>query len=256
MTPIEKAENALNARIGRLQAALQDAESESTRQFLFQSVIVSIGVGEALTGYVRAIGQYAEGRHGRLKQTHDTLTLEHAALLKSAHALLEEFKANPTNRAIRKEIERAQTRMAGVQKNLRRGANTLQRELAPSMAMIDKLAESVRRLAEADRSEALKRTIKLIVEHMRALYLAQSSLPAKVIIDAVQWEKSAGTEIDSATDSHEAYARTGYQVMLCLEVMTMALSHTPPRAADEAINRATESVAARVKEITTRFISK
>ncbi len=119
--------------------------------------------------------------------------------------------------------------------------------------MIDTLALSLRRLAEADQFDALQRVIKLIVGHARELHLAHPALPDKHIIDAATWEKSAVSEIDQATDFHEAYARAGSQVMLALDVMTMAVSPTPPQTSEEAIHRAGESVVARIKTITTRF---
>lgn len=255
MTPIEKAENALNGRISQLQANLREAKSETAQQFLFQALVVCIGIGEALTGYVRMIGQYAQGRHGELKQTHDTLTAQHADLLKSGQEMLERLKATPTDRALRKEIEVAQKSMAAIQKNLKRGANALQRDVAPSIAMIDKLALGVRRLGEADQIDALKRAIRMIVGDVHELYRTQPTLPVKDIIDAAAWEKTAVSEIEQATDSHEAYARAGYQAMLALDVMTMAVSPTPPRTAEEAISRANESVAARVRAIAARFTS-
>jgi hypothetical protein len=253
MTPIEKAENALNARIERLQANLRAAESETARQFLFQSLIVTIGIGEALTDYVKMIGHYAQGRHGELKQTHATLTAEHADVLKAGAEMLERLKADPTDKVILKEIDAAQKKMAAIQKTLRRGANALQREVAPSMAMIDQLALGIRRLAEAGQIDVLKRGVTTIVGHARELYLAHPALPAKDIIDAEAWAKSASDEIDQATDAYEAYARAGYQVMLALDVMTMAVSPTPPRTAEEATQRANASVAARLKAIATRF---
>jgi hypothetical protein len=253
MTPIEKAENALNRRIERIQTNLREAGSETARQFLVQSLVVSVGIGEALTDYVKMIGQYARGRHGGLKQTHDTLTAQHSDLLKTGQELLERLKADPTDRALRKEIEVVQRNMAAVQKNLRRGANALQRETAPSIAMIDKLAESVRRLGEADQIDALQRATKMIVGNVHELYRVQPTLESKDIIDPAAWEKSAVSEIDQATDSYEAYARAGYQAMLALDVMTMAVSETPPRTAEEATSRANESVAARIKNITARF---
>jgi hypothetical protein len=253
MTPIEKAENALNTRISQLQASLVETKSETAQRFLIQSLVVCIGIGEALTDYVKMIGQYAQGRHGELKPTHDTLTAQHADLLKSGHELLERLKANPTDRALRKEIEVVQRNMAAIQKSLKRGANALQRETAPSIALIDQLSLGVRRLAEADQIDALKRAIKMIVGNVQELYRDQPTLPAKDIIDVAAWEKSAVFEIEQATDSHEAYVSAGYQAMLALDVMTMAVSPTPPRTAEEAIQRANESVAARVKAITARF---
>jgi hypothetical protein len=253
MTPIEKAENALNSRIERIQKNLLAADSDTARHFLVKSLLVSIGLGEALTDYVRMIGEYARGRHGGLKQAHDSLTAQHADLLKSGQELLARLKANPADRTLLKEIEAVQRNMEAIQKNLRRGANALQREVAPSMAMIDKLAESVRRLAEADQIDTLKRVIKGLLEHVRELYLSQPTLESKEIIDPAAWEKSAVSEIDQATDSHEAYAQAGYQALLALDVMTMAVSATPPRHAEEATSRANESVAARLKAIAARF---
>jgi hypothetical protein len=253
MTPIEKAENALNARIERLQAKLREAKSEPAQRVLFQALVVCIGTGEALTAYVKMIGQFAQARHGELKQAHDTLTVQHADLLKSGNELLARLKASPGDRGLLKEIEAAQRSMEGIQKSLRRGANALQREVAPSMAMIDKLALTVRRLGDADEIDALKRSVREFIGHAGELYRAQPTLPAKDVIDAAAWEKVAVSELDQAGDSHEAYARAGYQAMLALDLMTMAVSPTPPRTAEEATTRAGESIAARLKEITARF---
>jgi hypothetical protein len=253
MTSIEKAENALNHRISQLQAHLRKAESEAAQRFLFQSIIVCIGIGEALTDYVKMIGQYARGRHDDLKHVHATLTARHGDLLKSGQGLLERLKANPTDRTIRKEIEVVQRDMAAIQKTLRRGANALQRETAPSVAMIDKVAVSMKRLGEADQLDALKRVITMNVENVRELYAAQPTLDSKEIIDAPLWKTSAVSAIDQASDFYEAYAHTGYQTILALDVMTLAVSEAPPRTGEEAMHRANESVAARLKTIAARF---
>lgn len=253
MTPIEKAEDALNRRIERIQLNLRESKAESARQFLVQSLVVCIGLGEALRDYVKTIGQYAQGRHGELKQTHDALVAQHADLLTSGNELLARLKANPTDQGIRKEIERAQQNMANIQKALRRGANALQRELAPSMAMIDPLALSVRRLCDADELDGLKRAMKMVVGLARDLYASQSTLPVKDVIDATAWEKSAVTEVDQGTDFYDAFARAGYQAMLALDVMTMAVSPTPPQTAEAATDQANASVAARLKAIAARF---
>lgn len=253
MTPIEKAETALNGRIERLQANLREAQSETARQYLFQSLVACIGTGEALTGFVRAIGEFAQGRHGELKEAHTTLTAQHADLLKAGNEQLARLKANPADRAILKEIEATQRKMEAIQKSLKRGANALQREVAPSMAQIDELALTVRRLGEADQLDAFKRVARMAIGNARELYLSQPTLPAKDIIDAADWEKSALAAIDQATDTHEAYACTGHQVMLALAVMTLAVSSTPPQTSEEATQRAGEAVAARLKAITERF---
>jgi hypothetical protein len=255
MTPSEKAENALNRRIEQLQANLREARTETAQRFLFHSLVVCVAIGEALTHYVKTIGEYAQGRHVGLKQTHDSLTAQHAELLKSGTEQLERLKANPADKSIRKEIERAQQAMAAIQKTLRRGANALQREVAPSIAMIDKLAATIRRFGEADQLDALKRVIKLFVEHARELYLTQPTLRAKDVIDAAAWEKSAASDIDQATDFYEAFAAAGYQAIFALDLMTMAVSTSPPRTSEEANNRARESVAARLKTITARLTS-
>lgn len=253
MTPIEKAETALNSRIERLQANLRAADSESAQRFLFQSLLVCIGLGEALTEYVRTIGQFAQARHNELKVTHDTLTARHAELLKAGNELLERLKAAPTDRAIRKEIEQAQREMEHIQKTLRRGANALQRDVAPSMALLDPLALNARRFGEADEIDALKRVVRTLVGHASDLYRTQPELPAKDIVDVAEWEASALSEIDQAADFHDAYARAGYQAILALDVMTMAVSPQPPQTAEEAARRANESAAARLKAIMDRF---
>jgi hypothetical protein len=255
MTPTEKAEAALNTRLDRLQANLRETTSETDRRFLFQSLVVCVGLGEALTDYVKMIGHYAQARYGELKQAHTTLTAEHAELLKSGTELLERLKANPSDRVIRQEIEVAQRNMAAIQKNLRRGADSLQRDLAPSMALVDKLAVSVRRFGEAGDMEALKRVIETMVEHVRELYLTQPGLPSKDLIDAAAWGKSAVLEIEQANDFYEAYATAGYQAVRALEVMTMAVSQTPPVTAEEITHRANEAVATRLKAIAERFAS-
>ncbi|MEO5959821.1 MAG: hypothetical protein ABIZ49_13875 [Opitutaceae bacterium] len=253
MTPHEKAVNAINARLERLQANLREAKTETAKQFLFQSIVVTVGVAEALSGYIKAVGQHAQRRHGEIKQTNEALGAQHADLLNSGRELLEKLKANPADPVLRKEIEALQRQMAAIQKNLRRGANSLQRDVAPSTGMIDKLAVSIRRLCEADQLEELKRATKLLVGHVRELYLAQPTVESKDIIDPVSWEKSAGSQIDQATDFYDAYARAAYQTILALDAMTMAVSETPPRTAEEAINRSNESGAARAKAIAARF---
>lgn len=253
MTPHEKAVSALNARLARLQASLREAKTEAAQQFLFQSIVVTVGIAEALSDYIKGVGQYAQRRHGEVKQVNEGLAAQHADSLQSGRELLEKLKANPTDRALRKEIERVQRAMEAMQKNLRRGTNALQRDLAPSLAMIDKFSESVRRLGDTDEHDALKRVLKTIVGQVRELYAAQPGLPAKDCINADVWEKSAVGEIDQAAGIHDAYARAGYQTMLALALMTLALSAHPPRTADEATSRANEAVGVRVKEVAGRF---
>jgi hypothetical protein len=253
MTPTEKAEAALNTRLERLQVNLRATTSESSRRFLAQSLVVCIGLGEAMTDYVKMIGEYARGRYGEIKQTHATLTAQHADLLKAGGELLEQLKANPSDRVVRQEIERAQKAMESIQKTLRRGADTLQRDLAPSMGLVDKIALGVRRLAEASQADELKRAIGTILDHVRELYESHPGLPAKNIIDATAWQNSSETEIDQSADFFEAYALTGYQALRALAVMTMAVSTTPPQTAEDAMRYANETVAARLKEITVRF---
>lgn len=253
MTPHEKAVTALNRRLEQLQANLREAKAESAQRFLFQAVVVTLGLGEALNAYIKVVGTYAQRRHGELKQANDTLAARHAELLHSGKELLEKLKANPTDRAIRKEIDVAQQAMTAIQKNLRRGTNALQRDIAPSIAMIDRLSESVRRLSEADDNDALKRLLKTLVGHVRELFAAQPALTSKVTLDAGAWERSAASEIDQAADRYDAYARACYQAMLGVDMMTMVVSESPPRTPEEATHRANESVAARLKEITARF---
>lgn len=256
MTPIEKAEAALNTRVATIQTHLGTAQSESAQQSLFQALLVCFAIGEALTDYVRSIGEYAQSRHGELKQVQANLTAQHATLLETGNQLLAQFKANPTDKAIRKEIERTKRNMETIQKTLRKGAYALQGEVAPGMALIDKVALTIRRFGEADQIEALKRVIKLMVEHANELYRAQPGLPNRGIIDAPVWEKAALAGIDQAVELQEAYARAGYQVLLALDVMRMALSPTPPKNTEEATARATEAIAARLKATAGRFTSR
>ena len=254
MTPHEKAVNALNRRLERLQANLRDAKSEATQQFLFQSLVVTLGLSEGLSDYIKAVGEHARRRHGTFKESSAGVGARHSDLLNSGKELLDRLKANPADRTLRKELERAQRNMELIQKNLRREAFAVQRELSLSTAMIDRLADAVRRLCEADQAAGLKRAIKALVGHVRELYGAlKANLPATALIDPVSWENSAATAIDQATDFHDAYARAGHQALLALEVMTLAVSNPPPQTAEEATQRANEAVAARVKEITRRF---
>jgi len=253
MNPTEKADIALNTRLDRLQANLRETSSDTARRFLFQSLVVCVGLGEALTDYVKTIGEYAQARYGQLKQTHTALSAEHAALLTSGNELLERLKANPGDPTVRHAIERAQRDMAAIQKNLRRGADSLQRDLAPSMAMVDELALTVRRFGEAGEREELKRVLESVVEHVRELYRTQPSLPSKNLIDTASWGKSAVSEMEQTTDFYEAYASAGYQVVRAMEVMTIAVSPTPPATADEISARANAAVATRLKAIAERL---
>jgi len=253
MTPIEKAENALNRRIERIQANLLEAKSETARQLQFQSLIVCIGIGEALKDYVKTIGEFAQSRHAELKAANDSLTARHAQVLQNGNELLERFKGNPRDAGIRNEIELAKREMAAIQKTLRRGADSLRRDVAPSLAMIDQLALAVRRFGEADQTDALQRLTKMFLGQVHELYRTQPTLPSKNIIDAAAWENSALSELDQAGDVHEAYARAGYQAIIAIDVMTLAVSETPPRTAEEAVTRANSSAAARLKQIATRL---
>jgi hypothetical protein len=255
MTPHEKAVATINARLERLQANLREAKEESAQRFLVQSLVVTLGVAEALNDYIKEVGEYARRRHGELKQTNETLAAQHADLLKAGQEQLEKLKANPADRALRKEIERTQKNMETVQKNVRRGANALQRDLAPSLAMIDQMAVSARRLSEAGQAETLKRLLKTVVEQVRELYADQPTLTAANVVDAAAWEKSAAAEIDQAAGFYDAYARAGYQVTLAFVWMILAISENPPRSAEDATQRANEAVAARLKAITARLTS-
>lgn len=252
MTPHEKAVSAINVRLERLQANLREAKDESAQRFLLQSIVITLGMAEALTDYAKRVGEYAKRRHSELKQASEALTAQHGELLKAGQEQLEKLKANPTDRTLRKEIEGTQKKMEGVQKNVKRGANALQRDLAPGLAMIDKMSESIKRVGEAEQNEALRRVLKATVGHVRELYAAQAEMP-KGLVDAVGWEKAALAEIEQAAGFYDAYARAGYQVALALEWMALAMTENPPRTGEEATQRASEAVAARVKEITGRL---
>lgn len=253
MTPHEKAVHALNARLERLQTNLREAQVEAAQRFLLQSVVVAVGLGEALNDFGRGVGQFAQRRHAALKDANERLSAQHAELLKTGQALLEQWKANPKDKALRKEIDRVQQAMETVQKTLRRAANTLQRELAPGLAQIDELAVSVRRFAEAEQGDALKRVLKTLVGQVRTFYADQPGLPAKELVEAASWETTALAEIDQAADFYDAVARAGYQALLALELMTLAVAEQPPATREEAAQRASTAVAARVKAITARL---
>jgi hypothetical protein len=253
MTPHEKAVAAVNARLERLQANLREAKSETAQRFLFQSLVVTIAAAEALNDYIRSVGAHAQRRHADLKAANDSLAAQHTQLLQSGRDLLEKLKANPTDRAIRQEIESAQQAMEAIQKTLRRDTNALQRELAPALAMIDDAAVTVRRFSEADTTDALKRCLKTVVEQTKTLYAARLSTAGKSIVDAEAWEQSAVAEIASAVDFYDAYARAGYQTILGLDLMAMVMTESPPLTADDAARQANAAVAARVKDVTARL---
>jgi hypothetical protein len=250
MTSHEKAVNAINARLARLQANLGTAKEEPTQRFLFQSIVVLIGIAEALNDYIKRVGEYAQRRHRAVQQENETLGAQHAGLLQSGRQLLEQLKAAPTDRALRKEIELAQRKMEAIQKTVRRSANALQRELAPALAMIDQLSASAKRLAEAGQRDALSRALRTIVAETCEFYAHQVEGGA---IDPAAWEKSATEALDPAADFHDTFARVGYHASLAIELVTLALAPQPPPSAGEATQRAGEAAAARLKEITARF---
>lgn len=253
MTPMEKAEHALNGRIEQLQARLQETTSDVTRRYLIQAIVVCIGMGEAITDYVKTIEQYAKIRYGELKQDQATLTAQHADLLTSGNELLERLKTNPMDRVLRQEIEGVKREMAAIQKTLRRKGDALEREVSPAMGLIDGLATNVGRLCKAEERSELRRAIKTMISHVQDLYRAHPTLPSNGIIDASSWEKSAFSALEEATDFYDCHARAGFQAMLVVEVMAMAVSQTPPQTAEEATQRANEAAALRVTKIAERF---
>jgi hypothetical protein len=255
MSPYEKAVAALNARLERLQASLAAATTEAARQTAFQSIIVTLGLGEALNDYLTQVRDFAQRRHAELKSTNESLTVRHAELLEGGKQLLEQLKANPTDREIRKQIDAAQQHMAAIQKMLRRGTNALQREVAPSVATIDTIEDTVRRFVEAGDREVLHRVLTGLVGQVRELYATHPTVPAADLIDGETWEKSIASELEQAAGPEDAYGRGGYQALLALELMALAVSAQPPGTAGEALTRGTEAVAGRLKTITERFAS-
>lgn len=253
MTAHEKAVAAINARLQQLQAELRATDDETKQRHLLQAVFVTIGAVEALTDFIKSVGAFAQRRHAELKERKAALELRHEELLEAGKAQLERLKADLRDQAVRKELERTQALMAAVQKDLKRGANTLQHEVAPGLAMIDQMSDGVRRLADADKSETLKRLLRMVIEKVGEMYSAQPDLPEKEIVDGELWEKTAGAEVDAAEGFTDAYARTGFQTTLALEYMSMALAETPPATSEEAGQRAQTAVAVRLKEITSRF---
>jgi hypothetical protein len=253
MTPAEKAETALNHRLERLQDELRRAKSEMAQRALFQSLLVCLAISDALRDYIKAIGAYAQGRHAELKEQQGRLTTQHADVLQAGNALLERFKARPTDKAIRREIERAQQEMESIQKTLRRGANALQRDIAPALAAVDPLADAIKRFSDADQIAALERVTKLVVAQVQELYRTHPGLPASGMIDAAAWEKTALGQIDAAVEFQEAYARAGNQIVLGIDLMAIAVSPAPPQSAEEALGRANTSIGARLKAVAERL---
>ena len=255
MTPLEKAEAALNSRIERIQTTLNDTPSEAIRPFLFQSLVVCAGIGEALGGYVKAVQSYANNRYGEIKETQAKLSAEHAGLLSSGNDLLERLRANPADRSLLKQIEQAQKNMAAIQKTLRRGTDAFQRDLAPALGIMDKLALNIRRLAEADGIDALKRIATSLFEQVGELYSELPRLPSRHLIDPAALEKTAMAEISQGADFHDRFARVGYQMIFAIELMTQAVSPTPPQTPEETIQRAQAAGTDRVNTIAARLTS-
>jgi len=253
MTPIEKAERALNLKIEQMQTRIQAAGSDKPRPDLVQGLIIWVSLGETITEYVAAISSYAKLRHAELKEKQLNLVAEHESLLKSGQKQLERLKLDPSNREIQKEIKQTQRSMETVQKTLRRGAASLQNEVNPSIRIFDTLADHVRRLCESEDKTEIKRWTKAIVQQPEELYRTHPTLPTKGIIDTPTWEKSASNAIDESTDFLEAQARAGFQAMLALEIMIMALSPTPPETTEAATERANAAVASRTKKLMTRL---
>jgi hypothetical protein len=252
MTPHEKAVAAINARLQQLQSELRVATAESAQRFLFQAIVVAVAAAEALNDFIATVGRHGERRHGEAKQANEALAAQHAALLNSGRELLEKLKANPGDRSLRKEIELAQNNMATIQKVLRRATNALQRDLAPGLAMVDRMAEDVRRFADAGDAEALRRFFRAIVGHVGEFCAAHTG-PAKGLVDVALWGKTGLAELDQAAGFNDAYARAGYQGVMALESATMVLADEPPRTAEDATARASDMAAARLKRIAARF---
>lgn len=254
MSPIEKAESALNTRVATLQANLRAAGATSAQPALFQALLVCLAVGDSLADYVRAVNEHAQARHAELKRVEGELTAQHLALLQAGSQLLEQLKVNPGDKAVRQEIERTKRSMEGVQQKLRRGSYALRNDLAPGIAMIDQVALTIRRFGEADQLEVLKRAVRAMIAHAAELYRSQPGLTARDIVDADEWEPAAVAGIDQATEFQEAYARAGYQTLLALKLLAMALSPTPPETTAEATSRATAAIAERLKATATRIM--
>lgn len=253
MTPMEKAEHALNERIAHLQVRLNEAQSDTARHHLIQAVVVCVALSEGITDYVRNVQQYAQSRYGELKEKQAALTSHHAELLTAGKGLLEQLKADPADRNVRREIEQAQRAMAAIQKTLRKSADTLQRELSPSLRRVDEIAETVGRLCRAEDKSELGRSIRLMIGEVLALYRGHPNLPAKGVIDASAWETSALSSVEETTEFDDAHARAGFQILVALQVMTLAVSPAPPLTAEDATQRANEAVAQRIQRITARL---
>jgi hypothetical protein len=255
MTSVEKAETALNRRLERLQANLRGATAEEARRSLAQALLVAIGLGGALSDYVRAIGEFARRRHDRIKQSNDALIAQHAALLESGQTLLAQLKATPTDRELRREIDRRQREMTSIHKTLRRGAGALQRDIAPSIALVEELSGGVRRFAEAGEPDTLRRAVASVIACAEEIYRAQPDLPARGIIDAAAWQRTAAAEIQAAPEFHAAFALGGYQALRAIEAMTLAVAENAPADQAELAARSNAAVVARLQSVAARFNS-
>lgn len=253
MALMEQAEKALNARIQDFQTKLQAADAGPLRDSLVQAIVVYAGIGEAISAYVQSINQYATARFGELKTAQGTLTTEHAELLKSGHALLEELKLRPTDRALRKEIERTQRKMETLQKTLRRGADALQREISPGVRSLDELAAALRQLAEAEDTAKLRRAVHSMLAVARDRYHSGDHPPGNGVSPVAAWERGAVEAVENATNFYAAHARAGTHAILVTELLSAAMRVTPPETLDAGLQEAHAAVARRLAAVAERF---
>jgi hypothetical protein len=253
MTPIDKAERALNLKIEQIQMRIQAAGSERPRSDLVQALLIWASLGAAITEFVGTIGQSAKRRHAELKEKQVALIAQHEGLLKSGQEQLERFKANPADPTVRNEIKQTQRSLEAIQKTLRRGAASLQNEVNPSIRILDTAADHVRRLCESEDKTEIKRWTRAIVKQPEALYRTHPALPTSGIINTATWEESATAAIEQAADFLEAQARGGFQAMLVLEILIMAISQNPPQSSEEAAARANAAVSLRMKDMMERL---
>jgi hypothetical protein len=95
--------------------------------------------------------------------------------------------------------------------------------------------------------------VRTWVAQVQGHYAAASARLGKHLINAEEWEASALAEIARAAEFHDAYARAGFQLVLALELLALAIAESPPTTSEESIYRAKEMAGARLKAVAARL---
>jgi hypothetical protein len=128
--------------------------------------------------------------------------------------------------------------------------------MSGSLGLVEPMADNLRRFSESDQIEGMQRLIGQWVGQVSDFYAEAVRRLERGLIDAETWENAAVAEITQASEFYDAYARTGFQLVLALELLALALAEAPPTTAAEAIGRAKEAATARLKEVAARLSSR